>query len=187
MDIALFYNLQRYTPPPIENVNKTSLSNIDPFSTFNPLTVKLIMIDHFTHYVHDILARFLVDTLHIDRLFPWVTANLVSFAGLFIALIGSRLTVSDNLSYRQLGALLFEFRNLADSLDGVFARSRKREAAEFLIKHNTNFVKAPVISYASTYGTFGYNVDVICDIMGGAFFCAAIFYRFLRRPPQKSN
>lgn len=187
MDIALFYNLQRYQAPPIDKKNETKQTDVDPFSTFNPLTVKLIMIDHFSHYVHDILARFLVDTMHLARLFPWVTANLVSFAGLFLALIGSRLTVSDNLSYRQLGALLFEFRNLADSMDGVFARARKRETAEYLMKHNSKLVKAPVISYASSYGTLGYNVDVICDVMGGAFFCAAIFYRFLRRPPQKNT
>ncbi len=133
-----------------------------------------------THYVHDILARFLVDYIGLARLFPWVTANLMSFAGVILALIGSKLTVSDSLMERQLGALLFECRNLADSLDGVFARSHKREEA--IISHN---IKAPEITYSSSYGSIGYNVDIIADIIGGAFFCAAIFYRFLRRKPSK--
>lgn len=192
MDIALFVNLQRWQPPPIYTNQTTRgilaqakpLKNIDPFSTFNPLTVKLIMIDHMTHYVHDISARFLVDYMGLARLFYWMSANCVSFIGLFMAFVGSVLTISDNLMYRQLGALLFECRNIADSLDGVFSRARKREHAEFMRKNQVNG-NTPDISFSSTYGTVGYNVDIICDIIGGAFFCAAIFYRFLRRPPQK--
>lgn len=197
MDIALYVNLQRWTPPAqtIEHQNKTinekiTLNSVidknnkqDPFSTFNPLTVKLIMIDHMTHYVHDILARFLVDFMGLARLFPWMSANFVSFAGLFLAMIGSKLMISDNLMHRQLGAVLFECRNLADSLDGVFSRSQKREHAEY-IRVNHIKEKAEVVSFSSNYGTFGYNVDIICDILGGAFFCMAIFYRFVRRPPQ---
>jgi hypothetical protein len=142
MDIALFVNLQRWSPPPIltKSSNLTNLitdnlmgnqeiNKMDPFSTFNPLTVKLIMVDHMTHFVHDILARFLVDNIGLARLFPWLTANLVSFGGVFLAIIGSKLTVSDNLLHRQMGALLFECRNLGDSLDGVFSRAGKREQA----------------------------------------------------------
>ncbi len=194
MDIALYVNLQRWSPPPIQHktpANLTTLSahqqttpppKIDPFSTFNPLTCKLIMVDHMTHYVHDILARFLIDYIGLARLFPWVTANLVSLAGVFLAIVGSKLTVSDSLMHRQMGAVLFECRNLADSLDGVFARSHKREQA--ISRHSE---KTAEITYSSTYGSIGYNVDIICDIIGGAFFCAAIFYRFLRRKPAKSS
>ena len=90
--------------------------------------------------------------------------------------------VSDHLRHRQLGALLFECRNIADSLDGVFARARKREYAQLMLAQNIR-VSGP--SFASdSYGTLGYNVDVIADIVGGAFFVTAIFYRFLKRPPR---
>lgn len=186
MDIALYVHLQRWSPPPIEkkSINTTTMvlnSKIDPFSTFNPLTVKLIMIDHMSHYIHDRLARFLVDYMCITRIFP-ISANAVSFLGLLAALIGSWLTISDKLMYRQFGALLFECRNLADALDGVFSRARKREHAEYLLSQN---IKADAPTFASTYGSFGYNVDIIADVIGGAFFCAAIFYRFLKRPPYK--
>lgn len=138
------------------------------------------MVDHMTHYIHDILARFLVDYIGLARLFPWVTANLVSFAGVFLAIVGSKLTVSDSLLHRQVGAVLFECRNLADSLDGVFARAGTRQQATNRISEKT-----AEITYSSVYGSLGYNVDVICDIIGGAFFCLAIFYRFLRRKPTK--
>lgn len=214
MDIALFVNLQRWSPPPIEvasqkitTINTTnnnqgdtlkSYNHQDPFSVFKPLSVKLIMVDHVTHYVHDILARFLADTLHFTRFFPWVTANLVSFTGLILAIVGSRLTLSDNYFHRQIGALLFEARNLADSLDGVVYRSRKRD--EILYNKNTatteissisnsnNLATSPQIGvYQSFYGTFGYNVDVICDGLGGLFFVIAIFIRFIKHPPLKCN
>lgn len=204
MDIALFVNLQRWSPPPIEqklttlnpnnlthNVNdnhKTKTYNHqDPFSVFKPLSVKLIMVDHVTHYVHDILARFLADNLHITRLFPWITANFVSFSGLFVALIGCKLTLSDKLFYRQIGALLFEARNLADSLDGVVSRSRKRD--EILLKTSDSGITASpqqqIGVYQSFYGTLGYNVDVICDGLAGLVFVLCIFIRFLRHPPVK--
>lgn len=184
MDIALFINLQRWTVPTPSKLNVTQQSSIkytysDPFSVFKPLSVKLIMIDHVTHYVHDILARFIEDTLHFTRLFPWVTANFVSYAGLVSALIGSRLILSDNLMYCRLGAILFELRNLADSLDGVVYRSRKRRE-ELMKQHQAN-----IGVYQSNYGSFGYNVDVICDGLGGLFFCVAILIKFLKHLPSK--
>lgn len=198
MDIALFVNLQRWSPPPIESTS-TSLrttttrnatiklvnTKIDPFTVFNPLTVKLVMIDHMTHYVHDIVARFLVDFMGLAAMFPWMSANIVSFLGVVSALIGSYLMVSDHLMYRQVGALLFECRNIADSLDGVFARARKREYAQLMASQN---IKVEEPTFASgAYGSFGYNVDVIADIIGGAFFVAAIFYRFSKRPPRSDS
>jgi len=155
------------------------------------------MVDHVTHYVHDILARFLADTLHLTRLFPFLTANFVSFTGLLLALIGCRLTLSDNYSYRQIGALLFEARNLADSLDGVVYRSRIRD--EILLNNqkntpiinttnNNKIMTSPQLGvYQSFYGTFGYNVDVICDGLAGLFFVIAMFIRFLKHPPSKFN
>lgn len=97
-------------------------------------------------------------------------------------LTGSYLMVSDHLMYRQVGALLFECRNIADSLDGVFARARKREYAQLMASQNIK-VEEPTFT-SGAYGTFGYNVDVIADIIGGAFFVTAIFYRFARRPPR---
>ncbi len=190
MDIALFVNLQRWSPlhEPSQTLIEKNLLNastsingnsqkqllnkpasvnhkkengMDPFSIFKPLSVKLIMVDHMTHYIHDILARFVVDTLHFAHIFPWFSPNLVSFSGLFLAILGSRLTLSNNLFYRQIGALLFEFRNLADSMDGVVARSRKREQAALIRKNSIDQgtgVEVPLVQYASgNYGTAGFS------------------------------
>ena len=79
-------HLQKWSPPPIRAeiiqplgsngsyFNKNSDADM-LFSTFKPLSVKLIMVDHVSHYIHDIIARYLEDTLHFTSLFPWITAN----------------------------------------------------------------------------------------------------------------
>ncbi len=182
-------------------------------TVFKPLSVKLIMIDHMTHYVHDIFGRFLDDILHFTDIFPWVTPNFVSFVGLFSALAGSRLIISDNLNYMRLGAFLFELRNLADSIDGAVYRSRLRkdklaQQKEYLKEafvtmpssskpilsnniNNTNInnllLNTQPVVYASNYGSIGYNVDVICDGLGGCFFVIALFIKFMKHLPHKSK
>jgi hypothetical protein len=217
MDIGLFVHLQRWSPPPITKANSndanidyvddTKKSNdsiyqpfqtkkynhVDPFTVYKPLSVKLIMIDHMTHYVHDILARFIEDTLHFTSIFPWVTANLVSFTGLFLALIGSRLIISDKLIYCKLGAVFFEMRNLLDSLDGVVYRSKIRQLEYKQYYNHQNEIKKinkighQVGLYQSNYGSSGYNVDYFCDGFGGLFFVLAIFIKFLKHLPHKSK
>ena len=185
MDIALFVNLQKWTPSyndeaiTLENVykkpNSITITSIEKkpqnadVGIFNPLSVKLVMIDHMTHYVHDIVARFIENNLHLTDHFPWITPNLVSFTGLALALVASKLVLSEKLSHRRIACLLFELRNFADSLDGVVFRSiSKREH-----------------TFESIRGTFGYNVDVICDGLGGLVFVLAIFFRLLKNPPHR--
>lgn len=230
MDIALFVNLQRWSPPPISTstssssilatlqaaannksypanamatadspvkkvnltVNHRPLSKgTDTSSIFKPLSVKLIMVDHVSHYVHDILARFIEDTLHFTEIFPWVTPNLVSYTGLVMAFVGSYLMISDKLLTRQIGSILFELRNLADGLDGVVYRSQlRKKEIELLNSRASAGASVPqesTIIYQSYYGTFGYNVDILCDGFGGIFLMIAILIRFLRHPPRKGN
>lgn len=154
-----------------------------PFTVFNPLSVKLIMIDHMTHYVHDIVARFIEDTLHLSTMLPFITPNFVSFSGLALAFIGcSLIALSDKPTHARLGAVLFELRNLADSLDGVVFRSRARQRRIADGGEGTNASKSE--TYQSHYGSAGYNVDLICDGLGGLFFVIAIFIKFIRHPPH---
>lgn len=225
MDIALFVNLQRWTPPPIQpsssitssinllseqpifnsnhnnnnqnNHNKTNQLNVDKIklyqkykteshSVFKPLSVKLIMVDHMSHYVHDVVAHFMDDTLHFTDLFPWITPNMVSFFGLGCAMLGSYLMISDQLLTRQIGSILFEVRNLADGLDGVVFRSRLRQREIEILNMNGEDASKSNIIYQSNYGSSGYNVDIYCDGFAGLFLVFAILIRFLRRPPHKS-
>jgi hypothetical protein len=190
MDIALFFNLQRWSPPldaskltssktaPQLNFDTELSENVKGLKTkhsditvFSPLTVKLIMVDHITHYIHDIIARFLEDALHLTESFPWMSANFVSFSGLACAAIAGKLMLSDKLSYRRIGCLFFEMRNFADSMDGVVFRARAK-------RFNT---------YESLKGTNGYNVDATCDGLGGVIICVVILIRFLRNPPHRSK
>lgn len=170
MDIALFFNLQKWNPNTTKD-NNANLIKHSEISVFKPLTVKLIMVDHMTHYVHDIVARFLEDYFYLTSILPWITANFVSIFGLICACLSGRLLLSDKLNIRRLGCLLFELRNFADSLDGVVFRAKAK-------RFNT---------YESIKGTFGYNVDVICDGLGGTIFCVCILIRFLRYPPYANS
>lgn len=138
---------------------------------FSQISVKIIMIDHMTHYVYDIIARFIENDLYLTYYLPWLSPNMVSIFGLFCAIVASRLILSDKLSYRRIGCILFELRNFSDSLDGVVFRALA----------NKNH------SYESVRGTLGYNVDVICDGLGGLVLVLALFIRFLRNPPTRSK
>jgi hypothetical protein len=176
MDIALFFNLQKYNPLIKDDKNNNSNDNNillkhSEISVFRPLTIKLIMVDHMSHYVHDVVARFLEDNFYLTSILPWLTANFVSLLGLLCACLSGRLLLSDKLNIRRLGCLLFELRNFADSLDGVVFRAKAK-------RFNT---------YESIKGTVGYNVDVICDGLGGTIFCICILIRFLRYPPYATN
>lgn len=203
MDIALFVHLQRWSPPPLPPTgpNQTIITNpqlpqtqeLEQFSTFRPLSVKLIMVDHVSHYIHDIVARYLEDTLHFTSVFPWVTANTVSFGGLFISLIGGRLIISERIEYMRLGAVLIELRNLGDCLDGVVYRSHQRKLVNAYNKllddttqqHNTVTQPIKPLFYQSNHGTFGFKVDALCDGLGGTIVCIAILIKFLKHPPHK--
>jgi hypothetical protein len=145
------------------------------------------MVDHMSHYVHDIVARFIEDGLHFTDIFPWITPNIVSFAGLGSAMVGCYLMISDKLLTRQIGSVLFELRNLADGLDGVVYRSQLRKREIELLSMNGEDASKSSILYQSNYGTAGYNVDVWCDGFAGLFLVFAILVRFLRHPPHKSK
>lgn len=174
--------------PPSTTITTTSYNDNNNgengifFGVFHPLSVKLIMIDHMTHYVHDVVARVFEDFLHFTYIFPWMTPNFVSFMGLAFAAIGARLIISDDLTLMRLGAFLFEVRNLCDSLDGVVYRSRKRKQEAL----NTGKGVGELL-YQSNYGSAGYNVDAICDGLGGLFFVVALMPKFLRHLPRKRN
>jgi hypothetical protein len=189
MDIALFLHVQRWNIPPLRieepsllnrifnktnaegyDVNKDSYQN-EVLSTFKPLSIKLIMLDHGSHYIHDIIARFIENTFQFTATFPWVTPDLVSFSGLFAALIACKFVLSDKRSYNRIGAILFEVRNLADAMDGVVYRSRK----------HINILNR------SSSSTHGFQIDAICDTLGGFAILIAIFIRILRHRPHKGK
>ena len=77
---------------------------------------------------------------------PFITADMISYFHILVAAVASRLLLSDSLTWRRVGILLFDFRSLLDSYDGHVARSRKQETA--------------MIQEANSWGFF---LDGLCD------------------------
>ena len=150
---------------------ESSVNENQVLGTFTPLSIKLIMLDHGTHYIHDIVARFIENTFQFTSNFPWVTPDLVSFGGLVISFISCKFILSEKRSHNRIGAVLFELRNLADAMDGVVYRSRK---------HITVFLR-------SNPSNHGFQVDAICDSIAGFAIVLTIFVKILRHPPHKDR
>lgn len=142
------------------------------FSPFKHLSVKGLMCDHTTQYVIGPSAEYFDAFTRFSIIFSFITPNMISFFHLFLAVVCCRLVSSENLQTRRMGVLLFEFRSWLDSLDGVVYRSHS----------NTKGV------FTSARSTFGYYVDIICDLVGGVFLMfGVLFYLFKRFDPAKQN
>ena len=73
---------------------------------------------------------------------------------------------SESLFRRQIGVLIFQFRIFLDAFDGVVFRAHSHTKR-----------------YKSYYGDFGYYVDAISDVLGGAcLILGCLFYFYKQRP-----
>ena len=97
MDVALYINLQQLPPLNQRNIKRAEGT---PFSPFEPITMKLLMMPPFMHYIDLPLAQWLEDSLKISSFF---TANTVSFVGLGFGLLAARLFMCQNYKWRVLG------------------------------------------------------------------------------------
>lgn len=134
------------------NPNKTTKAgSAKPAKTmFYPLPVKKIMIADATMFIRSPIAEFVESTLSFSELFPFISANMVSFFHNVLSVVSIRFLSHDSLFWRQFGVCLFQFRNFLDSFDGVIYRAHVQQFA-----------------YASNYGTLGYFVDAVSDTLGG--------------------
>ncbi|XP_059488508.1 ceramide phosphoethanolamine synthase [Neocloeon triangulifer] len=160
MDVALYYQVQAL---PVSNGKGSATSSSSPFAY---VTMKALLLDHTTHYVHTPLAVWFNSATNFAEVFTWITANMVSFSHVVVAVVGMKLLWSDSLSTRQLGVLLFEVRSFLDAFDGTLARARAHSSLE-----------EPGI------GSSGHLIDGACDALG----CIALFLGCLgilrRKPP----
>ena len=159
MDIAMYHHIQNWSH------NQKKSEGFDPF---NPLTVKLITIDHFTHYIHTIGSEYFEIVTHFAEVFPNITPNMISFTHMTCAIIGGRLIACEKLHWRQVGVGLFQLRDFLDSLDGVVFRVHSKQRA-----------------FTSVWGTSGYMVDIMCDIVAGLALFAGVWTYFWRYPPMQ--
>jgi len=80
-----------------------------------------------------------------------LTANMVSFLGVFVALLSAKFFTSTSLIYRQFGVFIFKIRDYMDALDGNVAR-------EINLSHSAGQVANP--------HSLGWVVDGLCDGLG---------------------
>ena len=113
-------------PGPVKPIHYGSNSiKMEAFDPFNPLSLKLLCLDHANHYVYYPLGSFLdLDVLKISEKLTFITPDMISFSHVMVGALAGKFLSSEMLNQRRIGVLFFEVRSFLDSLDGLVARSR---------------------------------------------------------------
>lgn len=136
----------------------------------NPLchvTVKAVLLDHTNHYLFAPMATVFDNVVGFSRS-ALVTANMISFFHVFVAVLAGHLIASDNLCLRRVGVVLFQLRTFLDDLDGHVARQKKHIRGE-----------------RSEIGTAGYYIDGLCDGLGCIALMIGVFVYLRNNPPRR--
>ncbi|XP_031636166.1 ceramide phosphoethanolamine synthase [Contarinia nasturtii] len=138
--------------------------DIDPLCH---VTVKAILLDHTNHYLFAPMATVFDNIIGFSRS-KFITANMISFFHVFVAILAGRFIASDSLCYRRIGVVLFQFRTFLDDLDGHVARQKKNIRGE-----------------RSEIGTAGYYIDGLCDGLGCIALMIGVFMFLRNNPPRR--
>lgn len=138
--------------------------DIDPLCY---VTVKALLLDHTNHYLFAPMATIFDNVIGFSRS-TFITANMISFFHVFIAILSGRFVASDNLCYRRIGVILFQFRTFLDDLDGHVARQKKNIRGE-----------------RSEIGTAGYYIDGLCDSLGCIALMIGVLVFLRNNPPRR--
>lgn len=138
--------------------------DIDPLCH---VTVKAILLDHTNHYLFAPLATICDNIIGFSRS-TFITANMISFFHVFVAILAGQFVASDSLCYRRIGVVLFQFRTFLDDLDGHVARQKKHIRGE-----------------RSEIGTAGYYIDGLCDGLGCIALMVGVFTFLRNNPPRR--
>ena len=103
MDVALYINLQKL-PTLKSRLEATAKPVGTPFSPFDPITMKLLMMVPPMHYIDLPLANWIEEA---TKLSTYVTPNMVSIFGCICGLIAARLFYYENYKLRLLGFVFF--------------------------------------------------------------------------------
>ena len=165
MDIFLYQRFMRV------NLVDEKLKNGEMLTVFRPLSVKMIMNDHVTHYLATPLSEALCYYTNFGVNFYYITPNVISFTHLCLGLLSARFVFSESLYRRRIGIVLYEVRSFLDAFDGTVYRSHANDKA-----------------YKSDHSNFGYWVDVVSDTLSGFALCFGILFCFWWKcPPRKSQ
>lgn len=136
----------------------------------NPLchvTVKAMLLDHTNLYLFAPMATIFDKIVGFSRS-NFITANMISYFHVLVAIAAGRLVASDSLGYRRIGVVLFQIRTFLDDLDGHVARQKKNVRGE-----------------RSEIGTAGYYIDGICDGLGCIALMVGVFVFLKNNPPRR--
>ncbi|XP_054160165.1 ceramide phosphoethanolamine synthase-like [Oppia nitens] len=153
-DVKLFHTIQ------------SMRFDVNTSSAVPNISAKTVMLDQLNSYVMAPLSHAFESTIRLSQRFPGLTANHVSLAGVVVALLASRVVLSDALPVRRLAVVLFLLRQFLDDLDGLIARIRSGLDRHLEI---------------SVTGTSGYAMDGICDAIAFSVFLVAVFVQTLRQ------
>lgn len=130
--------------------DNVKLRIVNKFSfAFQGMSVKLMMTDPVDNYLLAPLSESFVRMVDFRNNFQFITANVVSYAGVVSAVIAGILVSYDNPTMHKLSYIMFQLRTWLDDLDGDVARSRMG-----------------IHRHVSLQKTSGYIVDGVCDAIG---------------------
>ena len=96
----------------IKQRQNTSSTPIQSFDAFNPISLKLLTLDHTNHYIYYPVCSWIdIDILHISEKLTFITPDMISLSHVMVAAIGAKFLGSEILFHRRLGVLLFELRS----------------------------------------------------------------------------
>jgi hypothetical protein len=106
MDVALYINLQQL--PAISERTISKPNDGTPFSPFEPITIKLLMMSPPMHYIDLPLAMWSEESLTVSN---YLSPNAVSIIGLIFGLVAARFFMCEGYKWRMLGFVLFKIRD----------------------------------------------------------------------------
>jgi len=136
---------------------------------FTKYSVKQRMFTYTDGYLYLPFCRWLNKEFGLADL-PWMSPNLVTFVHFSIAVLSWRFFASKYLLYRRIACVMFEIRSCLDLLDGIIYRAQTKTT-----------------TLVSGWGSLGYWIDGLADIVGSLFIILGTIYRYNKCPPLKNR
>lgn len=164
MDFRMYQSLQQWMGPSV-NANR---SQPFPAQTVN---MKWMLMPHSSNFLYHPVAEYFEEKSRFSKRFPFITANMVSFAHvvLFAALLP--LLYSESLTLRRWGSFGLFLANWLDVYDGIVHRSQVGEQKEL-------HAKKPELYF---------DVDNVVDVCVAILECIGLYLCLLKNPPMRGQ
>ena len=138
-------------------------------STIPQPSVKLMMQDHMSHYIHHYGAEEFEEATSLADL-PFITPNFITTVHIFVGALGGYLVSSEHYKIRQIAVGVFQFRIFLDMMDGVVYRRQLHQS-----------------TYVNGWGTLGYYIDAGADVLASVILVYGLFVYLARHPPRRNE